>query len=115
MIVFNSHHRVNQVVNFAQDGVKAANDKEILKIACTHFEKVYNRVSSFDPTAIDDVLQRPEDLDHNQLPTIEELTRQSLTWPHWLHRGNRASLQWQCANGSQSCPTRHHSPLLERP
>jgi hypothetical protein len=71
----NSHHRVNQAVNFSQDGVKATNDKENLEIACTHFEKVYNRVSSFDPTVIDDVEQRPKDLDHDQLPTIEELNK----------------------------------------
>jgi hypothetical protein len=28
---------------FAKDGVKAKNSKENIKIACNHFEKVYNR------------------------------------------------------------------------
>ena len=39
----NSHHRINQVTFFAREGVKAANDKENIGIACSHFEKVYNR------------------------------------------------------------------------
>jgi methylthioribose-1-phosphate isomerase len=36
---------------------------------------VYNRESSFDLTVIDEVLQHPEDLKFDQLPTIEELNK----------------------------------------
>jgi hypothetical protein len=46
-----------------------------LKIAYSHFKKLYKRVSSFDRTVIDGMLQHPEDLDHDQLPTIKELNK----------------------------------------
>jgi hypothetical protein len=63
------------VTFFAREGVNATNDKENIGIACSHFEKVYNRESSFDPTVIDEVLQRPDNPDFNQLPTLAELNK----------------------------------------
>jgi exonuclease III len=69
----NAHHRINKVTNFAKDGIKATNDKENLKFTCDHFEKVYNRESSFDPSIVDEIPQRPESVDFDQLPSIEEL------------------------------------------
>jgi hypothetical protein len=71
----NSHHRTLQVVNFSEDGVKAINDKENLRTACNHFEKVYNRESFFDPTVIDDIPQCPENPNFDQLPSLEELNK----------------------------------------
>jgi hypothetical protein len=71
----NAHHRTIQVVNFSEDGVKATNDKENLQIACNHFEKVHNQESFFDPTVIDDVPQRPENPNFDQLPSLEELNK----------------------------------------
>lgn len=47
-----------------------------MKIApCSHFEKVNNRVSLFDLPVIDNGLQHSEDLDFDQLPTLEELNK----------------------------------------
>jgi hypothetical protein len=69
----NSHHRTNQVLNFSKDGVKLTNNKENLNIICKHLEQVYNRELLFDPSIINEVEQRPENLEFNQLPTIEEL------------------------------------------
>jgi hypothetical protein len=46
-----------------------------LHVPTSKFKMVYNRVSSFNPGVIDDVLQCPEDLDHDQLPSIEELDK----------------------------------------
>jgi hypothetical protein len=71
----NSHHRVNQVVYFARNGIKATSNKENVGIACSHFEKVYSRESSFDPTVIDELQQCPENLDFDQLPTLGELNK----------------------------------------
>ena len=71
----NPHHHTVQTVNFSQDGVKATSDKENLQIACNHFEKVYNRESFFDPTVIDDVPQRPENENFDQLPSLDELNK----------------------------------------
>jgi hypothetical protein len=68
----NLHHQTNQVVNFAKDGIKATNEKENIQITCSHFEKVYNRESSFDLT---DVPQGPENPNIDQRPTIKKLNK----------------------------------------
>jgi hypothetical protein len=50
------------VVYFAIEGVKAISDMENIEVACSHFENVYNRESSFDPTVIEEALQHPKNL-----------------------------------------------------
>jgi exonuclease III len=69
----NSHHKIQQVLNFSQEGVKATNDKQNLEFACKHFEKVYNMDSSYDPSVVDDIPQYPDSPDFDQLPSFEEL------------------------------------------
>jgi hypothetical protein len=61
------------VLNFAQEIFKAMNDKEKLDIACKHFEKVYNRKSSDDPSIINEIPHCPESIELDQLPKIKEL------------------------------------------
>jgi hypothetical protein len=50
---YNLHHKIDQVLDFAQDGIKATNDKDNLKFACNHFKKVFNRELSYVPSIID--------------------------------------------------------------
>ena len=86
----NPYHKIIQVLNFAKNGVKALNNKENLKIASEHFEKVYNRESSYDPNVVNNIPQYPESPNFNQLPSIVELNDPSLIWPPSLPLGTQA-------------------------
>jgi hypothetical protein len=62
----NVHHKINKVPNVAKDCIKATNDKENLKIASSHFEKINNRESSYDPYVVEEIPQQPESVDFDQ-------------------------------------------------
>jgi hypothetical protein len=88
-------HRVNKLLNFARNGIKPPNDKENLKIACDHFKKVYSRGSSFDPSIVDNIPQRPELIVFNQLPSIKELNEAIKGVASLTALGESDLSQWQ--------------------
>jgi hypothetical protein len=69
------HHVKRISKRFAKgNGTQAMNDTDDIKILSKHFEKVYNRDSSFDPGILKKVRRRAVIQDFAQSPTRDELT-----------------------------------------
>ena len=84
--------------------------KENIQITCSHLKKAYNQELLFDPTVIDKVPQRPENLNFDQLPTLQELNKAnanmaSLAAPVEL---GLSPMAMKTANGSKKGPTWNH-------